>query len=523
MVAKVRNVPHLPVFNDTGQIANAGQLKLYVSGTSTPKVAYKNATKTTEYGSTIDLDSSGRPEDGPIYFDGIYKVEIYTNDGDGTYTLLDTVDPFGDNDSAIINAQGSTELLNGSGETDSDSDGDPDYWTITDSGSVVSLSNTAPWHGGYSFKFTNSQNGSDYGITNYYPISEDKKLVLSFAIKAANANAEPKIEVLWADKDQAAISTQTIYHGNDGATPTSWTDIYYLYKEAPATAAYYRLKMYGNVAATQYTVEFDDLRVSQKFASDTDAPVIPSGLIMSRDAGDTDHDINITSGVVLDSTKTEAIVLKNEITKRLDATWAKGDDAGGLAAGASLGADSIIYGYLIKNTTSGAVDAVFDTNDPVTGPTLPSGYDIYRYIGAWGTDASNNLQNGVMFGNKWIRKAALTDDVNDGTLTDKTFETATAVAPPNSIVDYIARVENTGLSNDIIILIRPSDSSWDANFLGNGIDFSSQILDEVTFEGQVPVDASSQYDYAVNWDNGSGTHTLWIKITGWTDLMRNTP
>ena len=59
------------------------------------------------------------------------------------------------------------------------------------------------------------------------------------------------------------------------------------------------------------------------------------GLIMSNDT-DADHDIAISTGVCKSDDKTTDISLSAIITKRIDASWAVGDDAGGLPATRTL-------------------------------------------------------------------------------------------------------------------------------------------------------------------------------------------
>jgi len=88
-----------------------------------------------------------------------------------------------------------------------------------------------------------------------------------------------------------------------------------------------------------------------------------AGLITSLDT-DTDHDINIAVGQCRDSTDTKNMLLETTITKQIDATWAGGDDAGGLnatdfASGSSgTEPDTWYHVYLIKDT--GAITAVTD-------------------------------------------------------------------------------------------------------------------------------------------------------------------
>jgi len=90
--------PNPPYLKSDGTLNASGQLKLYTAGTSNAKVAYSDAAGTS-YGSTINLNSSGLPESGPIYFadDALYKIEVYTRTDDvPTYALDYTVDNFGE-------------------------------------------------------------------------------------------------------------------------------------------------------------------------------------------------------------------------------------------------------------------------------------------------------------------------------------------------------------------------------------------------------------------------------------------
>ena len=104
MANRIQPHPNPPYLKSDGTINALGQIKTYEAGTTTPKVVYKDAAGTS-YGSTIDLDSAGLPEDGPIYWDtdALYKVEVYTRTDDTpTYALDYTVDNFGELANAVV-------------------------------------------------------------------------------------------------------------------------------------------------------------------------------------------------------------------------------------------------------------------------------------------------------------------------------------------------------------------------------------------------------------------------------------
>ena len=130
-----------------------------------------------------------------------------------------------------------------------------------------------------------------------------------------------------------------------------------------------------------------------------------TGLILSNDT-DADNDINITAGLCRDSTNAEIIELASEITKRIDAAWSVGNDAGGIDTG-TVAAATIYSVWLIKRSDTGVVDALFSLS--MTAPTMPANYDYKRFIGyVWTLDAAATIkpftmtENGVI----WFTKAS---------------------------------------------------------------------------------------------------------------------
>jgi len=97
MANRIQPHPNPPYLLSDGSLNVSGQIKLFAAGTTTPKIAYKDASGTS-YGSVIDLNASGLPMDGPIYWDTLqlYKVEVHTRvDDTPTFVLDYTVDYYG--------------------------------------------------------------------------------------------------------------------------------------------------------------------------------------------------------------------------------------------------------------------------------------------------------------------------------------------------------------------------------------------------------------------------------------------
>lgn len=75
------------------------------------------------------------------------------------------------------------------------------------------------------------------------------------------------------------------------------------------------------------------------------------------------------------------IVSTNAITtKRLDAAWSAGNNNGGLFAGSKVNS-TWYHCFVLRNTTTGAVDFGFDSN--YTGSSKPSGWDARIIMSIW--------------------------------------------------------------------------------------------------------------------------------------------
>lgn len=118
------------------------------------------------------------------------------------------------------------------------------------------------------------------------------------------------------------------------------------------------------------------------------APMGIQGLVPANNAVDALKDIDISPGIARDDADSVDMVLASAITKRLDAAWAVGNNAGGLSTGVAA-ADTWYYLWLIKRMDTGVVDVMFDPS--ITVPTMPAGYGKRRPIGAVKTDGSINI------------------------------------------------------------------------------------------------------------------------------------
>lgn len=136
------------------------------------------------------------------------------------------------------------------------------------------------------------------------------------------------------------------------------------------------------------------------------------GLTLSNNSTDPTNDIDIATGVAIDSTNAHVITLSSGLTKRLDAAWAVGTNQGGLDTG-SIG-NNTYFVFLIKRPDTGVVDVLFSLN---TGtPNLPANYTLFRRIGSI-IRSGGAIVGFVQDGDTFMRKVPVNDisSTNPGT------------------------------------------------------------------------------------------------------------
>jgi len=119
------------------------------------------------------------------------------------------------------------------------------------------------------------------------------------------------------------------------------------------------------------------------------------GLGLSNDT-DTAHDILVAAGEARDAANSVDIILAAAMAKQIDATWAAGDDAGGMNDGESVGNATWYHVFLLSDSTGATVDAGFDTSITAANlladtAVIAAGLTKYRRIGSVLTDGSANI------------------------------------------------------------------------------------------------------------------------------------
>lgn len=131
------------------------------------------------------------------------------------------------------------------------------------------------------------------------------------------------------------------------------------------------------------------------------------GLTLSNDGTDADHDIGITVGGATDSTGVSYINPPTALTKQIDASWATGDDAGGLSSSLTVAVDTWYHVFAI--TVAGVDDIGFDTSVTAANLVTDHSATAYRYVGSILTNGSSNIIAFTQTGNKFLWATPVND------------------------------------------------------------------------------------------------------------------
>ncbi len=133
-------------------------------------------------------------------------------------------------------------------------------------------------------------------------------------------------------------------------------------------------------------------------------PGFLSGLDVTVNSTDAEHDIDIAAGSCRNADDDGNLDIASALTKQLDASWASGTNAGGLSSTLTPANNTEYYVFAIE--VSGAADVGFDTS--ATAANLVTDHSItnYREIGRFITDGSANIS--VVFDRNQVNAVAVT-------------------------------------------------------------------------------------------------------------------
>lgn len=172
-----------------------------------------------------------------------------------------------------------------------------------------------------------------------------------------------------------------------------------------------------------------------------------AGMITSNSTGDVDFDLDISEGECRDSSDNSDITLSSTLTKQIDALWASGDDAGGNFSGVTHTLSTWYHVFMLRNPTTGAVDAGFDTSFTATNISNTSGYTEFRRIAhmrtATPTGASGSILTFAQVAGTFQWDAPVSDvDVNNAVTTSGVLRTLSA--PRDTYADIFVTILTSG-------------------------------------------------------------------------------
>lgn len=171
-----------------------------------------------------------------------------------------------------LDGVGGDSVPNGGFENDVDEDNTPDAWTFTAyTGGTGSLSESIAIDDGLSFQGYRafkivhpggSGNGGGYFEQSDFQVcSEFIGVRVNWLMQSSAAATHNKVEILWFDSTETAISSSTIYD-NETTNPTAWSPREG-YAWSPQYARFYKLRFYGGVNdnETAADIYFDGVKV----------------------------------------------------------------------------------------------------------------------------------------------------------------------------------------------------------------------------------------------------------------------
>lgn len=241
-----------------------------------------------------------------------------------------------------------------------------------------------------------------------------------------------------------------------------------------------------------------------------------SGLTLSNNSSDSEHDIDIAVGEARDTADGVDLSISSTFTKKIDATWASGSGNGGMANGVSLSADTWYHVYLVE-LDAGGTDAGFDTATNAANLVATSGIaSAYRRIGSVLTDSSSNILGFTQFEDEFIFDSQI-NNVNATALgtsrvlvtvtTPLGFETRAILGLIGKVINSNSNVEITlthpnvtdvtptqGIANNAGENSSDNNGTWAAGTHIVRTNTSSQVAFRQSFNSTVYINTNGYYD-----------------------------
>lgn len=230
---------------------------------------------------------------------------------------------------------------------------------------------------------------------------------------------------------------------------------------------------------------------------------------------DTAHDIDIAIGGGRDAADSGNLTVTSTLTKQIDASWAVGTGAGGMATAVSL-SPSTWYHLFLVDLDAGGTDAGFDTDVNATNLLATTGVGTrYRRIGSVFTDGSSNIIPFIQTGDKFVWDDAGTFlDIN-GSSSSTTAALVTTSTPPGVKSEYNFAIATDGTSTFSIYFSDPDQLDVAPTVTNGRVTFAAVGGASSGVQASVITNTSRQ----VRWRSSDAGRTVHVSALGWTDQL----
>ena len=231
------------------------------------------------------------------------------------------------------------------------------------------------------------------------------------------------------------------------------------------------------------------------------------GLTISNNGTDATNDIDVAVGQAVDDTEVEVLRLTSALTKRLDAAWAVGTNAGMLDTGVI--ANDAYHIFLIKREDTGVTDILASAS---LSPTMPTSYTLKRRIGSILRESAA-LVAFTQDGDYFRRSVAILDIDVSGTQSAAVSRTLSV--PTEVSVHALFNARFVPSAANFVYYFSDLDST-DAAPSISVAPLGDQAADAIADHGWHCVRTSTSAAIRSR-TNDSGSHTLRIATWGWWD------
>lgn len=327
----------------------------------------------------------------------------------------------------------------------------------------------------------------------------------------------------------------TTTYGSGGANIVTHSDDYYvslqaanLNKDPSSEAAWWQISyiLTGSAASLTRLESIAEITPSQGLLIIGTATAWEGGVTIGSAAmnlleglttsigTDADHDIDIAAGSCMDSTNVEPMTI-TALTKQIDATWAAGDDAGGLASGLTV--DDNLWYHIFVVKVGSSYDVMFDTSVVCQNGVDNNSVTYYRRIGSVKTDGSSNLVSYWQVGDYFYWDVMVQDvaSANPGTsAVSPTITTPLGV----SVTALILGVVRKDAGQTILMVTSPDQADTSPTSANSQCVAGQNPLTDLFYhQSFITVQTSTTSTIRYRLDVSTATTTVYINTVGWID------